>query len=57
MKKGGPNYAAAFGDGFYDDIVSGLQKMFFRGRDSVVSGGSGYTILFGSADGNVYAIM
>jgi outer membrane protein assembly factor BamB len=56
-EKGGPNYAAAFGDGFYDDIISGMQKMFSVGAILSSPAVSGDTILFGSVDGNLYAIM
>jgi outer membrane protein assembly factor BamB len=54
---GTPNYEAAFTDFFYDDMVSGVQKMMAVGAilsSPVVVDG---TIYFGSADGNVYAIM
>jgi len=56
-EKGGPNYAATFGDGFYDDIISGMQKMFSLGAILSSPSVSGDTILCGSADGNLYAIM
>jgi len=51
-----PNYQAAFFDFFYDDMVSGVQKMMAVGAilsSPVVADG---TIYFGSADGNVYAL-
>jgi outer membrane protein assembly factor BamB len=54
---GTPDYEAAFTDFFYDDMVSGVQKMMAVGAilsSPVVVDG---TIYFGSADGNVYAIM
>lgn len=55
--KGAPNYEAAFADSFYDDVVSGIQKMFTVGAILSSPAISGDTILFGSADGNLYAIM
>jgi outer membrane protein assembly factor BamB len=55
--KGAPNYAAAFADSFYDDIVTGLQKMSSAGMILSSPAVSGETVLFGSADGNLYAIM
>ena len=54
---GSPNYEAAFVDFFYDDMVSGVQKMMAVGTvlsSPVVQDG---VIYFGSADGNVYAVM
>jgi outer membrane protein assembly factor BamB len=54
---GSPNYEAAFVDFFYDDMVSGVQKMMALGTvlsSPLVQGG---VIYFGSADGNVYALM
>jgi outer membrane protein assembly factor BamB len=53
---GSPNYEAAFFDFFYDDMVSGVQKMMAMGTilsSPVVADG---VIYFGSADGNVYAL-
>lgn len=55
--KGAPNYAAAFADSFYDDIVSGIQKMSSVGMILSSPSVSGDTVIFGSADGNLYAIM
>ena len=55
--KGAPNYSAAFADSFYDDIVAGLQKMSSVGMILSSPAVSGETVLFGSADGNLYAIM
>ena len=55
--KGAPNYEAAFADSFYDDIVSGIQKMFSVGAMLSSPAVSGDTVLVGSADGNLYAIM
>jgi eukaryotic-like serine/threonine-protein kinase len=54
---GTPNYEAAFFDFFYDDMVSGVQKMMAVGAilssPTIVDG----VIFVGSADGNVYALM
>ncbi len=53
---GTPNYAAAFFDFFYDDMVVGVQKMASVGAvlsSPVIVNG---TIYFGSDDGNVYAL-
>ena len=55
--KGAPNYEAAFADNFYDDIVVGLQKMLSIGAVLSSPAISGDTILFGSTDGNLYAIQ
>ncbi len=54
--KGAPNYDAAFADSFYDDIVSGIQKMFTLGAILSSPTVAGDTVLFGSTDGNLYAI-
>ena len=54
---GSPNYEAAFFDFFYDDMVSGVQKMMAVGAilsSPLIDNG---TIYVGSADGNVYALM
>ena len=54
---GTPNYEEAFSDFFYDDMVSGVQKMMSVGAilsSPVVVDGAIYV---GSADGNVYALM
>jgi outer membrane protein assembly factor BamB len=52
-----PNPEAAFTDFFYDDMVSGVQKMMSVGAilSSPVVAGS--TIFFGSTDGNLYALI
>jgi outer membrane protein assembly factor BamB len=55
--KGAPNYEAAFADSFYDDVVGGIQKMFTVGAILSSPTVAGDTILFGCADGNLYAIM
>jgi outer membrane protein assembly factor BamB len=54
--KGEPNYAAAFAGSFYDEIVTGVQKMFSVGAILSSPAVSGDTILFGPTDGNLYAI-
>jgi len=54
---GAPNYEAAFFDFFYDDMVSGVQKLMSVGAilsSPVISNG---VVYFGSTDGNVYALM
>ena len=53
---GSPHYEDAFFDFFYDDMVSGVQKMMSVGAvlsSPVISGG---TIYFGSMDGSIYAL-
>jgi eukaryotic-like serine/threonine-protein kinase len=54
---GTPNYEAAFSDFFYDDMVTGVQKLMTVGAilSSPVIGGD--AVYFGSADGNVYALI
>jgi eukaryotic-like serine/threonine-protein kinase len=57
-KQGGaPKYEAAFFDFFYDDMVSGVQKMMSVGAVLSSPVIEGDTIYFGSTDGNVYALM
>ena len=54
---GTPNYEAAFSDFFYDDMVSGVQKMMSVGAilsSPTIADG---VIYVGSTDGNVYALM
>lgn len=54
---GTPNYEAAFFDFFYDDMVSGVQKMMSVGAvfsSPVISNGA---IYIASTDGNIYALM
>ena len=54
---GTPNYEVAFASDFYDDIVTGVSKMMAIGTilsSPVVGDG---VIYFGSADGNLYALM
>src|ERR1051326_5248149 len=53
---GSPNYQAAFFDFFYDDMVSGVQKMMAVGTVLSSPAIVDNTIYFGSADGNVYAL-
>jgi outer membrane protein assembly factor BamB len=55
--KGAPKYEAAFADSFYDDMVVGLQKMLSVGAVLSSPTIAGDTILFGSTDGNLYAIQ
>jgi len=54
---GSPNYEAAFSDLFYDDMVSGVQKMMSVG--SILSSPVvvNNVVYVGSTDGNVYALM
>jgi len=56
QKDGEPNYAAAFADDFYDDLVIGAWRMMSIG--AVVSSPfvADGRIYFGSTDGNVYAV-
>ena len=51
-----PKYQAAFFDFFYDDMVSGVQKMMSVGAVLSSPVIAGDTVYFGSADGNVYAV-
>ncbi len=55
--KGAPNYAAAFSDSFYDNIITGIQKVSSVGMILSSPAAAGSTILFGSSDGNLYAII
>ena len=54
---GVPNYEAAFFDFFYDDMVSGVQKMLSVGAILSSPVAAGNTVYVGSTDGNVYALM
>ncbi len=54
---GVPKYEAAFSDFFYDDMVSGVSKMMSTGAVLSSPAIAGDTILFGSADGTLYAIQ
>jgi outer membrane protein assembly factor BamB len=55
--KGVPKYDAVFDDFFYDDMVSGVQKMMSVGAvlssPAIVDG----TVYVGSTDGNIYALI
>jgi eukaryotic-like serine/threonine-protein kinase len=53
---GTPNYEAAFFDFFYDDMVSGIQKMMSVGAILSSPAVAGNTVYVGSSDGNVYAL-
>lgn len=54
---GRPNYEAAFtGDGFYDAMVIGVDKMQSVGMVLSSPVVVGDTVYFGSTDGNVYAL-
>jgi outer membrane protein assembly factor BamB len=55
-KDGEPNYAAAFTDSFYDDLVIGVEKMQSIGAVLSSPVIERDIIYFGSADGNLYAI-
>jgi outer membrane protein assembly factor BamB len=54
---GTPNYDAAYSDFFYDDMVSGVQKMMSVGAILSSPVVAGNNIFVGSTDGNVYALM
>jgi outer membrane protein assembly factor BamB len=53
---GQPNYAAVMPTSFYDDIVSGIQKMFSLGAIISSPTVAGNLVLVGSADGSLYAL-
>lgn len=53
---GDPNYAAAFSDTFYDELVMGVWKMLSVGAVLSSPAIDRDVIYFGSTDGNVYAI-
>jgi eukaryotic-like serine/threonine-protein kinase len=55
-KDGDPNYEAAFGDTFYDDLVLGVWKMLSIGAVLSSPVIERDVVYFGSTDGNVYAI-
>lgn len=55
-KSGDPNYGAAFGDTFYDDLVIGVWKMLSVGAVLSSPVIERDVIYFGSTDGNLYAI-
>jgi eukaryotic-like serine/threonine-protein kinase len=54
---GTPNYEGVFFDFFYDDMVSGVQKMMAVGTILSSPVVVDDTIYFGSVDGNIYALM
>ena len=54
---GSPNYGAAFTDFFYDDMVSGVQKMMSVGAVLSTPAISNSVVYVGSTDGNLYALM
>lgn len=56
QKDGAPNYAAAFTDNFYDEMVLGVWKMLSIGAVLSSPVIERDVIYFGSTDGNVYAI-
>jgi outer membrane protein assembly factor BamB len=56
LPNGFPNYGAAFVDFFYDDMVSGVQKMMSVGAVLSSPVVADRTVFFGSTDGNVYAL-
>jgi outer membrane protein assembly factor BamB len=65
-KKNGPtytkpdgtaNYELAFTDFFYDDMVSGVQKLMTVGAVLSSPVIAGDTVYFGSTDGNLYALI
>jgi eukaryotic-like serine/threonine-protein kinase len=53
---GAPNYAAAFTDFFYDDMVTGLSKMMSVGAVLSSPAIVNDTVYFGSTDGHLYAL-
>jgi eukaryotic-like serine/threonine-protein kinase len=53
---GTPNYEAAFGDSFYDDLIIGFHRMMSVGAIMSTPVIDGDTIFFGSWDGQLYAI-
>lgn len=54
---GVPKYEAAFADFFYDDMVSGVQKMMSVGAILSSPAIANGTIYVGSTDGNIYALI
>jgi eukaryotic-like serine/threonine-protein kinase len=53
---GTTNYDVAFSDFFYDDMVSGVQKLMTVGAVLSSPVVAGDTVYFGSTDGNLYAL-
>jgi len=56
QSNGEPNYEAAFGDFFYDDLVIGVWRMMSVGAVLSSPVIASDTIVFGSTDGSVYAL-
>jgi eukaryotic-like serine/threonine-protein kinase len=54
---GTANYDLAFTDFFYDDMVSGVQKLMAVGAVLSSPVIAGDTVYFGSTDGNLYAVI
>jgi eukaryotic-like serine/threonine-protein kinase len=54
---GTTNYDVAFSDFFYDDMVSGVQKLMTVGAVLSSPVVAGDAVFFGSADGNLYALQ
>lgn len=54
---GTPNYEAEFASDFYDDLVTGVSKMMSIGAILSSPVVVGRVIYFGSADGNLYALI
>jgi eukaryotic-like serine/threonine-protein kinase len=54
---GTPNYEAAFTDDFYDDMVAGVGKLLSVGAILSSPIVVDNVVYFGSADGNLYAVM
>jgi len=54
---GTPNYEAAFFDFFYDDMVTGVQKLMSVGAILSSPALAENSVYVGSTDGNVYALM
>jgi outer membrane protein assembly factor BamB len=54
---GTPSYETAFFDFFYDDMITGVQKLMSVGAILSSPSVAGNTVYFGSTDGNVYALM
>ena len=55
-KDGSPDYDAAMASSFYDDVVTGIHKMFTAGAILASPIVVNNTVYFGSTDGNVYAL-
>ena len=51
-----PNYKAAFGDSFYDDVIIGADRMMSVGAVLSSPVVDGDTLYFGSWDGQLYAL-